>query len=70
MATLAPNLYILEYLKAIGKLTPSTQQRAKRNLKIGKHNNTIIKNIKVTNTDLNNPLLFLQAEKLFNCFPY
>lgn len=35
MATLAPNLYILEYLKATGKLTPALQQRARRNLKIG-----------------------------------
>ncbi|KAK4885470.1 hypothetical protein RN001_001741 [Aquatica leii] len=35
MATLAPNLYILKYLKAIGISTPSLQQRVRRNLKIG-----------------------------------
>ncbi|KAF5301333.1 hypothetical protein FQA39_LY10731 [Lamprigera yunnana] len=35
MAILAPNLYVLKYLKAIGTLTPSMQQRAMRNLKIG-----------------------------------
>ncbi|XP_031329285.1 pregnancy zone protein-like isoform X2 [Photinus pyralis] len=35
MATLAPNLFILQYLKATGSLTPSLQQRARRNLKIG-----------------------------------
>ncbi|KAK5647506.1 hypothetical protein RI129_002398 [Pyrocoelia pectoralis] len=35
MATLAPNLFILQYLKATGGLTPSLQQRARRNLKIG-----------------------------------
>ncbi|KAF5307210.1 hypothetical protein FQR65_LT00726 [Abscondita terminalis] len=35
MATLAPNLFVLKYLKALANLPASMQQRIRRNLKIG-----------------------------------
>lgn len=35
MASVAPNLYVMRYLEATGKLTTSMRQRITRNLKIG-----------------------------------
>lgn len=37
MATLAPNLYVLRYLKALKRLTPDIEEKSLNFIKIGRN---------------------------------